>query len=38
MELLIIPVVFLIVIFALWTVACLVLKGMFKIADKIFGL
>jgi hypothetical protein len=24
-------------IFIMWTVACIMLKGMFKIADKIFG-
>jgi hypothetical protein len=25
-------------LFALWTVFCLILRGMFRIADRVFGL
>jgi len=37
MELIIVLVCALVGIFVAWTVFCLILKGMFKIADKILG-
>lgn len=30
--------VFILIVFALWAGFCIMLKGMFKIADRIFGL
>lgn len=38
MELIVIVVCALAGVFALWTAFCLLLKGMFKIADWVFGL
>lgn len=37
MELIVVAVGAVVGIFVAWTAACLILKGMFKIADKVFG-
>lgn len=38
MEIILVAVGAVIGIFVAWTAFCLLLKGMFKIADKVFGL